>query len=346
VTVKNSGTPSAPSYCPQNPAAEQFLIAIFILPDLTDRPLVKQSLTAATRLFILRTREVRLKVQRGITKFCSGSSRLLERKASMKKQFWYCSLACLPLSPAQEKMEDITIRFFAGGDAGDPFASIVYRGALAAQKALGVKVDYVFSGWDNEKMVAQLRDAIAARPDGIAMMGHAGDAAIMPLAEEAAKAGIVMIYQNVDVPKVREKFGGAYVGAQLESQGRALAETAIQNFKLKKGDRVIVFGNWGMPGRYIREGASADAFTKAGMIVTKLTITNEQVANTQLLLPVISGAILAQPATKLILYSNSANLGAVPMYMDSLGKKPGQIINIGFDTSPAIVDAFRRGTCS
>jgi len=242
-----------------------------------------------------------------------------------------------------KKMEDITIRFFAGGDAGDPFASIVYRGALAAQKALGVKVDYVFSGWDNEKMVAQLRDAIAARPDGIAMMGHAGDAAIMPLAEEAAKAGIVMIYQNVDVPKVRAKLGGAYVGAELVSQGRALAETAVQKFNLKKGDRVIVFGNWGMPGRYIREGASADAFTKAGMIVTKLTITNEQVANTQLLLPVISGAILAQPATKLILYSNSANLGAVPMYMDSLGKKPGQIINIGFDTSPAIVDAFRKG---
>ena len=242
-----------------------------------------------------------------------------------------------------KKMEDITIRFFAGGDAGDPFASIVYRGALAAQKALGVKVDYVFSGWDNERMVAQLRDAIAARPDGIAMMGHAGDAAIMPLAEQAAKAGILMIYQNVDVPKVRARFGGAYVGAQLESQGRALAETAIQKFGLKKGDRVIVFGNWGMPGRYIREGGSADAFTKAGMIVTKLTITNEQVANTQLLLPVISGAILAQPATKLILYSNSANLGAVPMYMDSLGKKPGQIINIGFDTSPAIVDAFRRG---
>ena len=242
-----------------------------------------------------------------------------------------------------KRMEDITIRFFAGGDAGDPFASIVYRGAMAAQKALGVKVDYVFSGWDNEKMVAQLRDAIAARPDGIAMMGHAGDAAIMPLAEEAAKQGIVMMYQNVDVPKVRAKFGGAYVGAQLESQGRALAETAIQQFGLKKGDRAVVFGNWGMPGRYIREGASADAFTKAGIIVTKLTTTNEQIANTQLLLPVISGAILSQPSTKLILYANSANLGAVPMYMEALGKKPGQIKNIGFDTSPAIVDAFRTG---
>ena len=31
------------------------------------------------------------------------------------------------------------------------------------------------------------------------------------------------------------------------------------------------------------------------------------------------------------------------MYMEALGKKPGQIKNIGFDTSPAIVDAFRKG---
>jgi simple sugar transport system substrate-binding protein len=192
-------------------------------------------------------------------------------------------------------------------------------------------------------MVAQLRDAIAARPDGIAMMGHAGDAALMPLIQEASKQGIAMMYQNVDVPKIRAKFGGAYVGAQLESQGRALAETAIQNFGLKKGDRVVVFGNWGMPGRYIREGASADAFTKAGLIVTKLTATTEMISNTQLLLPVLSGAILAQPDTKLVLYANSTNLGAAPMYMDALGKKPGQIKNIGFDTSPAIVDAFRRG---
>jgi simple sugar transport system substrate-binding protein len=243
----------------------------------------------------------------------------------------------------QKKMEDITIRFFAGGDAGDPFASIVYKGAMAAQKALGCKVEYIFSGWNNEKMVAQLRDAVAAKPDGIAMMGHAGDAALMPLVEQAVKQGIAMMFQNVDVPLIRAKFGGGYVGAQLESQGRALAETAIQQFGLKKGDRVVVFGNWGMPGRYIREGASADAFAKAGLVVTKLNATNEMVSNTQLMLPVLSGEILAHPDTKLVEYANSANLGAVPMYMKALGKKPGDIKNIGFDTSAAIVDAFRTG---
>src|SRR5213596_2862770 len=121
----------------------------------------------------------------------------------------------------------VTIRFFNGGDAGDAFASIVYKGAQAAQADLGPKVDFVFSGWQTAKMVNQLRDAVAAKPDGIAMMGHPGDEAIMPLAEQAAKAGILMMYQNVDVPKVRAKFGGGYIGANLDPQGRALATEAL-----------------------------------------------------------------------------------------------------------------------
>jgi simple sugar transport system substrate-binding protein len=165
----------------------------------------------------------------------------------------------------------------------------------------------------------------------------------MPLAEQASRDGILMTYQNVDVPKVRARYGGGYVGAQLYSQGSALAAEAIRLFKLNKGDRVIVFGNWGMPGRYIREQGSADVFEKAGLIVDKLTITVEQISSPELLLPVISGAVLAHPEIKLILYSNSTNLGTVPLYMETLKKKPGEILNIGFDTSPAIIDAFRRG---
>ena len=142
-----------------------------------------------------------------------------------------------------------------------------------------------------------------------------------------------MTYQNVDVPEVRKKFGGGYVGANLYSQGVALAQEALRLFNLKKGDRVIVFGNWGMPGRYIREQGSADAFEKAGLIVDKLTITVEQINSPELLLPVITGAMLAHPETKLILYSNSTNLGTVPLYMETLNKKPGEILNIGFEGS-------------
>ncbi len=92
----------------------------------------------------------------------------------------------------------IRLRFFAGGNAGDAFASIVFNGAQQAQSDLGVAVDYVFSGWDVNMMTDQLRQAIAAQPDGIAMMGHPGDDALLPLAQQAHDAGVLMEYQNVD----------------------------------------------------------------------------------------------------------------------------------------------------
>jgi len=53
-----------------------------------------------------------------------------------------------------------------------------------------------------------------------------------------------MEYQNVDLPKVRQAFGGGYIGADLSPQGRAVGQTAIQKFGLKAGDKAIVFGAW------------------------------------------------------------------------------------------------------
>jgi simple sugar transport system substrate-binding protein len=236
-----------------------------------------------------------------------------------------------------------TIRFFVGGAEGDAFGSIVLRGAQAAQADLGATVDYVFSGWDVNKMTQQLREAIAAKPDGIAMMGHPGDNAIMPLAEEASAAGIKMEYQNVDVPTVRAKFGGGYVGAQLVPQGKALGEEAIRQFSLKSGDTAIVFIPLGQPGRDLREGSTAKALEAAGLKVVKIDAKPEYASDPNLALPPLSAAVLANPDVKLIVYPGGQMLGAVPVYMDALGKKPGEIYNIGFDTSPAIMEAFSSG---
>ena len=57
--------------------------------------------------------------------------------------------------------EGVKIRFFAGGREGDAFASIVYRGALAAERDLGADVEYVFSDWQQDVMTQQLREAVA-----------------------------------------------------------------------------------------------------------------------------------------------------------------------------------------
>jgi len=240
--------------------------------------------------------------------------------------------------------DGVRIRYFVGGEAGDAFASIVYKGAQAAEKDLGPKVEYVFSGWLPDKMVSQLRDAVANKPDGIAMMGHPGDDAIMPLAEQANKAGIIMMYQNVDLPKVRAKWGGGYIGANLYPQGQALAAEAIRTLGVKSGDHALVFGAWGQPGRYIREQGTVDALVKAGLsVVTTTGAAQSAATEPNLQIPYITGAMGKDPKIKLIVYAGGQTLGAVPQYMKAINKKPGEIINIGFDTSPAIIDAFDKG---
>jgi simple sugar transport system substrate-binding protein len=239
---------------------------------------------------------------------------------------------------------DVHVRFFAGGAEGDAFASIVYNGAVQAAHDLGAQVDYVFSGWKAETMVQQLREAVAAKPDGIAMMGHPGEAAIMPLAAQAAEAGIKMMYQNVPLPGVVAKYGGGYVGAQQGPQGQALGEESVRRFGLKAGDVAIVFGPFDQqPERYIREGATADALEAAGLKVIRIPSPTEWAADPNLAIPVITAALTNNPDTKAIVYPGGQLLGNAPVYMQAAGKKPGEVIQIGFDTSPQIVAAFKEG---
>jgi simple sugar transport system substrate-binding protein len=192
-------------------------------------------------------------------------------------------------------------------------------------------------------MVAQLRDAVAVKPDGIAMMGHAGDDAIMPLAEQANKAGIIMMYQNVDVPKVRAKYGGGYVGANLAPQGEALGKEAIRMLGLKPGDSALVFGAWGQPGRFIREQATADALIQGGMKVITIAAGPNVASSPDQLVPFITGAFGKNPNIKLVVHAGGQTLGLAPTYMKAINKKPGEVFNIGFDTSPAIINAFDTG---
>ncbi len=235
------------------------------------------------------------------------------------------------------------IRFFVGGAEGDAFGTIVYNGARQAAADIGAHVDYVFSGWANEKMTQQLREAVAAHPDGIAMMGHPGEAAILPLAEQAAKAGIKMMYQNVPVPAAVDKVGGGYVGAQQEPQGHALGVEIVRRFGLKKGDVAIVLGGFDDSIRAARELGTANALEQAGVKVVKLNSPPEWATDPNLAIPVITATLQANPTAKAIVYPGGQELGNAAAYMKAAGKKPGEIINIGFDTSPQIVEMFKDG---
>jgi simple sugar transport system substrate-binding protein len=152
------------------------------------------------------------------------------------------------------------------------------------------------------------------------------------------------VYQNVPLPGVVARFGGGYVGAQQAPQGKALGEESVRRFNLQPGDAAIVFGPFDQqPERYVREGATADALEAAGLEVIRIPSPTEWAADPNLAIPVITAALTNNPETKAIVYPGGQLLGNAPTYMQAAGKEPGEIIQIGFDTSPQIVQAFADG---
>ena len=66
--------------------------------------------------------------------------------------------------------KDVRIHFFAGGAEGDGFAGIVQAGAENAIRDTGADAEILYSEWQSDRMIQQLREAIGAGVDGIAMM--------------------------------------------------------------------------------------------------------------------------------------------------------------------------------
>ena len=234
---------------------------------------------------------------------------------------------------------------FSGGPSGGTFNSIIDRGANQAAMDTGANVQIIYSDWNFEQMVTQLRDMIGQSPDGIAMMGHPGDAAIMPLAEAAEAAGIKMMYMNVDVPEVRARFGSGFVGASLYAQGRALATETLRlaGDRLVPGDHAIVLSRWEAENRAQRELGLVEGLEEFGMVVTKLQEADGASADQMIQLPILTSAVLSDPAVKLIGYPGGPWVSAAPVFMQSMGKTPEDIIGVGFDIGQGVRESIESG---
>src|SRR4030043_107642 len=84
--------------------------------------------------------------------------------------------------------------------------------APAAPADTGADVQYVWSDWNPEKMISQFSEAVATKPDGIAVMGHPGNDAFAPLVDEAEAQGILVTAMNVELPGLQATYGGRGFG--------------------------------------------------------------------------------------------------------------------------------------
>ena len=238
---------------------------------------------------------------------------------------------------------EVKMHFYAGGPEAGGFAGIVAAGAQNAIRDTGADAEILYSEWDFEKMVRQLRESIGLGVDAIAMMGHPGDDALMPLAKQADAAGIIMTYQNVDPAGVRAKFGGGYVGANLATQGKALAREAIRQFGFKAGDHAIVMVPVGDYSRAQREDGARIVLEEHGMTVTVVDGDTTYASDPNLTIPVFGAALNANPKTKVIVHMGSDIMNVAEGIAKAAGFGPNELLQIGFDTSPQIMDAFEKG---
>ena len=153
-----------------------------------------------------------------------------------------------------------------------------------------------------------------------------------------------MMYQNVPVPAAVDKVGGGYIGAQQAPQGHALGVEIVRRFGLKTGDVAIVLlaaptirsaprASWAprTPSRRPASRWSSSTRPRNG----RPTRTSPS--------PSSPRPLQANPTAKVIVYPGGQELGNAATYMKAAGKKPGEIINVGFDTSPQIVEMFKDG---
>jgi simple sugar transport system substrate-binding protein len=238
------------------------------------------------------------------------------------------------------------IVFFPGGTPGGGFETVVYNGALAAAADTGAEVEYVWSDWKAENMTSQFTQAVATKPDGIAIMGHPGDEAFDPLIDDAEAQGIIVTSMNTQLPLAQAKYasnGFGYVGAILYQAGKSLGEEAVKRSGVKPGDKAFLWGLLAQAGRGERTKGVKDALEAAGLEVIYQEIddaTNKEAAAG---VPVFTGIMSANPDIKLMVTDHGNLTGTVQQFLEAAGKKPGEVYAAGFDASGNAVAAIQGG---
>ena len=248
--------------------------------------------------------------------------------------------------PAQAKQ--LVIYMQMGGTQGDPSTLARTNGAKAAAAVYGVKLVEQYSGWDSQKMIDQFKQAVAAKPDGIVIMGHPGEDAFAALVDDAESQGIIVTSGNNPLPKLEAKYqtkGFGYAGADLHSGGY-LTGIAMVAAGLKKGDKALVYDIWHQEGRSKSPQGIYDALTAAGVTVDKLDVSDAIDKDASLAIPVLTAYLAAHPDLKAIGTQHGNITAILPKVLTAAGKKAGDVIVGGIDLSPATIDGITKGWIS
>lgn len=251
---------------------------------------------------------------------------------------------------AQERPgEGLVMYMQMGGNPGDGATLARQTGASEAAEALGVQLNEQFSAWAPETMINQFREAVAAQPDCIEIMGHPGSAAFEDLVAQAVDQNIVVTVGNSPMSDLQDRFGPqgmGYSGVDLYEGGRLTAQQMIEKGGLQSGDQAMVYGVFSQAERGQSEKGLAETLEEAGLTVERLEITQEANSDPSLAVPVLVSYIQSNPELKAIGTQHGGITGILAQVLQQAGKQPGEIVVGGIDLAPATIEGLQSGYVS
>jgi simple sugar transport system substrate-binding protein len=244
--------------------------------------------------------------------------------------------------------DEIVIYMQMGGTQGDGTTLARTNGAREAAEALGIELHEQYASWDQQTMINQFNEALAADPDGIAIMGHPGEDAFGALVDEAASRGIIVTSGNNSLPNLEAKYqamGFGYAGADLY-QGGYLTGQAMVAAGLEAGDEALVYDIWHEELRSRSPQGIKDALEEAGVIVDTLDVSQEVNSDVSLATPILTAYLEAHPNLRAIGTQHGNITAALVNVLKEAGLQPGEIIIGGIDLSPATVAGVQEGYIS
>ncbi len=257
--------------------------------------------------------------------------------------------AATPASAEEPIGKGLVMYMQMGGNPGDGATLARQTGAAQAAAALGVDLKSQFSAWAPETMISQFKEAMAAKPNCIEIMGHPGSTAFHDLVKQAVDEGIVVTSGNAPLTPLQEEFGPkgfGYAGVDLYQGGALTAKAMIAAGHLKAGDQAVVWGIFSQAERGVSEKGLADTLEKAGLKVDRLDIPQDVNSDPSIGIPQFAAYIEAHPQLKAIGLQHGGVTGVMPEALQKAGKKPGDIILGGIDLAPATIDGLKDGYIS
>ena len=242
--------------------------------------------------------------------------------------------------------EGLVMYFQMGGNPGGGATLARTNGARAAAEAFDVDLREQYSSWQPDKMIDQFKEAVAAGPDCIEIMGHPGNDAFWDLAAEARERGIVLTSGNSQLSELfdaHRQSGFGFVGMDNYRSGRLVAGATIKNAGLKEGDRVMVYGLLSQDERGKLERGALDVYEENNMTIDYIEISPEVNGDPSLAVPILVAYIERNPDVKAIITSHGTVTGFLGKALKEAGKEPGEVFGAGYDIVPAAVEAVQEG---